>query len=296
MNRSPFRRPRPGRTVLVLLALAATLLLAACGSDDGAETAEGGGSTATTASAGPAELSGEEQAAVDEYRRYAIENADELVTETDEFLDLVAEGDIEAAKRQYIIARLPFERIEPVAGALGDLDPSLDAREGDVDPKTWGGFHLFEKKLWVEEDVSGLDEYIDETRADVRELQELAPDLELTPADIAQGSIDLLGEVSASKITGEEERYSHLDLYDFEANVEGSETAFDAVAPLVGDPELEDEVSQRFADVYDLLERYEEGAEYVSYEEVDQAGRRELSQGLDALAEPLSQAAGEVKG
>ena len=283
------------RALAVLIAALAAVLLAACGSEN--ESSEQDASAPTEETSGQAaELSGEEQAAVDEYRQYAIENADELVAETDKFLDLVADEDIEGAKEQYITARLPFERIEPVAGALGDLDPSLDAREGDVSDATWGGFHYFEKKLWIEEDVSDLEDYIDETSADVRELQELAPDLELVPADIAQGSVDLLGEVSASKITGEEERYSHLDLYDFEANVEGSETAFDAVSPLIADAQLKDDVSQRFADVYDMLDQYSDGDGFVSYEEVDKAGRRELSQGLDALAEPLSQAAGQVKG
>ena len=37
-----------------------------------------------------------------------------------------------------------------------------------------------------------------------------------------QGSVDLLNEVSTSKITGEEEIYSHTDLYDFKANIEGA--------------------------------------------------------------------------
>ncbi len=35
------------------------------------------------------------------------------------------------------------------------------------------------------------------------------------------GAVELLNEVSTSKVTGEEERYSHTDLWDFQANVEG---------------------------------------------------------------------------
>ena len=44
----------------------------------------------------------------------------------------------------------------------------------------------------------------------------------LQPAQVANGSVDLLGEVAKSKVTGEEERYSHTDLGDFEANVDGA--------------------------------------------------------------------------
>ena len=57
--------------------------------------------------------------------------------------------------------------------------------------------------------------------------------VELQAVQIANGANELLGEVSASKITGEEERYSHIDLVDFEANVEGAEAAFEAVEPLL---------------------------------------------------------------
>ena len=54
---------------------------------------------------------------------------------------------------------------------------------------------------------------------------------------IANGAVELLNEVSASKITGEEERYSRTDLVDFEANVQGSQAAFDAVKPLLTEQE-----------------------------------------------------------
>ena len=74
---------------------------------------------------------------------------------------------------------------------------------------------------------------------------------------IANGANELLGEVSASKITGEEERYSHIDLVDFEANVEGAEAAFEAVEPLLDDegPEAGRRKSKpSFDDVYASLE------------------------------------------
>ena len=40
------------------------------------------------------------------------------------------------------------------------------------------------------------------------------------------GAVDLLNEVVTSKNTGEEEIYSHTDLYDFRANIEGAEKIF----------------------------------------------------------------------
>jgi iron uptake system component EfeO len=212
----------------------------------------------------------------------------------DEFMAAVEEGDIETAKELYPDARRPWERIEPVAAAFGDLDPALDAREGDVPKDTWGGWHYFEKTLWIEESTEGLEPYIEESTADAETLVEAAETVEFTPPEIAQGAVDLLGEVSASKITGEEERYSHTDLWDFEANVEGSEEAFEAVAPLLDDPELEEEVTARFADVYAGLDAYRDGDGFVLYTELDKGDTRKLSQQIDALAEPLSQVAGQL--
>ena len=60
--------------------------------------------------------------------------------------------------------------------------------------------------------------------------------MKLEAAQIANGANELLGEVSASKITGEEERYSHTDLVDFEANVDGSKVAFESVRPILEHP------------------------------------------------------------
>lgn len=49
--------------------------------------------------------------------------------------------------------------------------------------------------------------------------------LQLEPAQIANGSVELLNEVSVSKITGEEDRYSYTDLSDFNYNLAGSKAA-----------------------------------------------------------------------
>lgn len=128
-------------------------------------------------------------------------------------------------------------------------------------------------------------------QADVEQLQGEAQNLELQPADLVTGSIELLNEVSAGKITGEEERYSRTDLFDIQANVEGSEAAFEALRPSLEerDPELVAEIEERFDAVYETLAPFREGDGWVPYTEVDENERRRISQSIDALAEPLSQ-------
>lgn len=233
----------------------------------------------------------EVEAAVEQYREYIEKNTDELVAETKPFVAAVVAGNVAKAKLLYPAARIPYERIEPVAESFGSLDPRIDARENDVPAKTWSGFHVIEKALWEDGTAKGMAPVAEQLEADVAELAKKVETVELQAVQIANGANELLGEVSASKITGEEERYSHIDLVDFKANVEGSEAAFEAVEPLLSkrDAKLAKEIEADFKAVYKALEPYETADGFVSYEELTKADTRKLAQSIDTLAEKLSQ-------
>jgi iron uptake system component EfeO len=230
--------------------------------------------------------------AIADYRTYLEENTDELTAKTKPFVAAVIAGDIAKAKQLYPAPRVPYERIEPVAESFGDLDPRIDARENDVKPSEFGGFHRIEKALWEESTTKGMVPVAEELEANVEELEGKVKGVKLQAVQIANGANELLTEVSTSKITGEEERYSHIDLVDFKANVEGSQVAFEAVAPLMEktDPKLVKEIEADFESVYASLKPYEtkEWPGFVLYEELDKADTRKLAQGINALAEKLS--------
>jgi iron uptake system component EfeO len=225
-----------------------------------------------------------------EYQDYVDGQSELLVDRTEKFVAAVKAGDVAEAKRLYAPSRVPWERIEPIAEKFGTIDPEVDAREGDVPDKQWTGFHRIEQALWVENTTEGQDEYADELMSDVERLERKVDDVKLQASDPVFGAVELLNEVSATKITGEEERYSHTDLYDIAANVEGAKVAFDFVKPVVKreNPELVAEIEERFEDVEREIEPYRRGDGWVSYDKVDDKERRELSQKIDALAEPLS--------
>lgn len=279
-------------TIAALLCL--LILLSGCGrpvvtNERAAESTD----ETTGETTGPdVESSPELEEATDAYEAYVADQMVLLDKRTRQFTDAVLAGDLERAKELYAPAREPWERIEPIAAQLGDYDPEIDAREGDVPDDEWGGFHRIEKSLWVAGTTKGQEEYARELADDVDSLRGEIGELELEPADLVTGSVELLNEVSAGKITGEEERYSHTDLYDIQANVEGSEAAFEELEPEIAekDPMLVEDVEKGFDGVYGELEQYRRGDGWVSYEELDQSDRRALSQKVDALAEPLSQA------
>ena len=278
---------RPSK-IIYPVAFLVIALAAGCGQDRGAKetTNETTEVTVEADIAGSAAL----KEAANDYEGYAADQAGLLEKRTEALVDAVLAGNVEQAKELYAPARVPWERIEPVAEQLGDYDPRIDAREGDVPEAEWQGFHRIEQALWERNTTEGQEEYARTLLKDVRDLQTEVKEVELEPVDLVIGSIELLNEVSAGKITGEEERYSHTDLYDIHSNTEGSEVAFEELKPEVADkdPGLAKDVEAGFRDVYKELEQYRQGDGWVSYEELDQADRRALSQKVDALAEPLS--------
>jgi iron uptake system component EfeO len=240
--------------------------------------------------ASPGAEAGSVDVAVAAYRTFVEQNAATLVSRTNTFVKAVQDGDIERAQALFAWAREPYEAIEPVAEAFGDLDPAIDARENDVPDDEWTGFHRIEKALWVDGSLDGMSPVAQKLADDVGKLQDLVVTVELDPAQIANGATELLGEVSNSKITGEEDRYSHTDLWDFQANVDGARAAFTSLQGLIEsqDPALAVELSRRFADVDEALDPYRTGDGFVLYTDLTNDDTRALSRVIDALAEPLS--------
>jgi iron uptake system component EfeO len=226
-----------------------------------------------------------------EYRKYAITEIEEFVKATEAFTTAVKNGDLDKAKELYGPARMYYERAEPIAEVFGDLDPKIDAREGDVPAEEWSGYHRIEKGLWKENTTKGYEQVADQLMKDVNLLRAKVETVEVTPDVLITGAVDLLNEVSTSKVTGEEDRYSHTDLYDFAANVEGAEKIFQLLQPALEkkDKKVSTEIGAHFDDVFTLLNQYKIGDGYKLYTELTEAQVKELSQAIDALAEPLSQ-------
>jgi len=246
-------------------------------------------------------------AAATAYVAYVKDQTGQLVTATDEFLAAYTAGDDEKARALYPAARAHYERIEPVAESFGDLDPKIDFREADVEPGTeWTGWHRIEKDLWQPEAAQNggavyvpltTDErrhYADLLTSDTKDLYDevTASDFTVGIDTIANGAVGLMDEVATGKITGEEEIWSHTDLYDFQGNLEGARVAFDGVRDVVDqkDPELATSIDTQLTKVETLLAGHGSlDAGYPSYTELTDADKKKLSDAVNALSEPLSE-------
>ncbi|MBV5244218.1 MULTISPECIES: iron uptake system protein EfeO [Mycolicibacterium] len=238
--------------------------------------------------------------AADSYKRYVNSQVEALVPAVEAFVAAIKSGDIEGAKAQYPTSRTYFERIEPVAESFpNDLDPRIDLREADLEPgQKWTGYHRLEKDLWVTGPQPDTNAIADQLVADVKELQAgvSAPDFSVDSTQIAGGAQGLLDEIATSKISGEEDIFSHTDLWDFSANLQGSQTAVASVRPILDErnPDLGTRVDQRFEEVEALLQRYREGDGFVTYDKVTEPERQELSRAIDALSKEVSQVQGVI--
>ncbi|WP_339115411.1 iron uptake system protein EfeO [Thioclava sp. GXIMD2076] len=248
-----------------------------------------------------------------DYSAYVNKTVDAMVVAVTKLDADITAGDLEAAKTDYAHARPFYERIEAdVDGFVmdgfdatdnhGNLDYLIDMRASNEDPAVgWSGYHAIERDLFERGAIT------DDTKTTAHELlknvkllDQLAPSLEFWPEDLANGAADLLEEVQSTKISGEEEAYSHIDLADFAGNVEGAEQAFAYLEPGMAqiDPDLTKRVSDEFDKVRALLDGYRDNTVpggYVLYTDALKASDKvTLSRAIQSLQEPLSRVAEKV--
>jgi len=273
-----------------ILLIIGALVVVSCGKDAGAKEAGKAGTTAgQTAEQGKADLSKETA----EYKKYVEGQIDLLLKETEDFAKLLKEGKLDEAKKFYPLIRMSYERSEPIAESFGESDVKIDYRLVDFkEEEGWKGFHRIEKILWEQNTTKGTEKYADDLVNDIKELRAKIATIEVTPDLMVTGAIDLLNEVSTQKITGEEEVFSHTDLYDFRANIEGAQKIFELFRPKLEqkDAKLVTTLDTEFKAVNQLLDKYMiDDNNYKLYTDLTKEDTKALAEAVTKLGEPLSQ-------
>ena len=277
-----------------ILLLIGALMAISCGKDTGAKEGGKAGTTAgKTAEQGKTDLSKE----TSEYKKYVEGQIDMLLKDTENFAQLLKTGKLDKAKKVYPLIRMAYERSEPIAESFGESDIKIDYRLVDFkeefkNEEGWKGFHRIEKILWEQNTTKGTEKYADELVNDIKELKAKIATIEVTPDLMVTGAIDLLNEVSTQKITGEEEVFSHTDLYDFRANIEGAQKIFELFRPKLEqkDAKLVTTLDTEFKAVNALLDKYmTDDKNYKLYTELKPEDTKALAEAVTKLGEPLSQ-------
>lgn len=244
---------------------------------------------------------------------------------TAEFVGAVKAGDQDKARALFGSTRQYYEKVEPVAESFSDLDPKIDMRWDDTGDgaEDFTGFHRIERFLWppkpdqigdAEGKVTAADaahakkvdtpeaiaKVADQLLTDVRALKTEVdkPDFNFDTQLFVNGPKALIDEVAKTKIAGEEDRYSHTDLWDFAANVEGSQRLIGELQPIIEkkDPALMAEITKQFEAISASIDKLRSPDGYVSYDTVDEATRKALSAQIDALSSTLSKVPAAVLG
>ena len=235
-----------------------------------------------------------------DYKVYVQGEAKELVAKTKAFTDAVKAGDIEKAKSLFADARTHYERIEPIAELFNELDPAIDAREDDFKDKTedaaFTGFRPHQHPLRGTKSISGVKDIADKLMKDVEALQKEIDALSFPPNKVVGGAAVLIEEVAGSKISGEEDRYSHTDLSDFQANIEGAQKIVELFRPMIAEKNkaLLEKVDANFKQVTDILAKYKTKDGFETYDKLSDEDRKTLQAPINALAEDLSQLRGTL--
>ena len=277
-----------------MLLLIGALMAVSCGKDNASKEEGKAGTTAEqTANQGKVDLSKETA----EYKKYVEGQIDMLLKDTENFAKLLKEGKLDEAKKVYPLIRMAYERSEPIAESFGESDVKIDYRLVDFkeefkNEEGWKGFHRIEKILWEQNTTKGTEKYADDLVNDIKELKAKIATIEVTPDLMVTGAIDLLNEVSTQKITGEEEVFSHTDLYDFRANIEGAQKIFELFRPKLEqkDAKLVTTLDTEFKAVNALLDKYmTDDKNYKLYTELKPEDTKALAEAVTKLGEPLSQ-------
>ena len=242
-------------------------------------------------------------AAVTSYSTYIDTNVASLITNTQTLCGAFDTGNLDLAELLYSPARIYYERIEPVAEIWGDLDTDIDGRWGN--PVTVAsqfiGFHRIEQLLWQDKVLTSTGILCNGLVANEKQLQTLVNSAQYSPLEMAAGATELINEAATAKISGEEERYSNVDLPTFQANVDGAMEVFTLLQPYLtaNDPATVTLVQQRYAAVLAALTPLKATpgylkTGYVDYSTVTAEQRRSLSGTVNAFAEALSTISVEV--
>jgi iron uptake system component EfeO len=196
------------------------------------------------------------------------------------------EGDIPAAKRDWLTAHTTYETLGAAYGAFGDLGERLDGlpRNGLT------GFHLVESQLWTGASAATVAASAHALAGLVDALPGAFANAQLDPGDIALRAHEIVEDAIQDGLTGATDAGSGTSLATIDANLTG---AAQALAPLHGllqsrYPSL-GEAQDALAAAQRAVESYRAAdGTWTPLDRLDQAGRERLDAALDRAAELLA--------
>lgn len=229
-----------------------------------------------------------------EFRVYLNSQGSALIKAVSALEQAIAAGDLSQAQALYLPAREAYQRLAPAAQRLAELDNAINARadyfeKREQDP-AFSGFHRLEYGLFAQHSLDGLAPIAQRLLSDVTALKQQLLAQSLPPEQLVSilvRNLNSLADVRAA--SGEEERYSHLDLNGFAANLAVTRKVVELMRPLLTKSAADllpgiDSAISAFAGQLDGLQV---DGNYRTYDSVTADQRQQIADKAKALAAAL---------
>ncbi|SDU95866.1 iron uptake system protein EfeO [Pseudomonas mucidolens] len=229
-----------------------------------------------------------------EFRVYLSRQGSALIQAVTALEQAIAAGDLNQAQALYLPAREAYQRLAPAAQRLAPLDNAINARadyfeKREQDP-AFTGFHRLEYSLFEQRSLDNLTPMAQRLLTDVTRLKQQLLAQSLPPEQLVSilvRNLNNLADVRAA--SGEEERYSHIDLNGFAANLEVTRKVVDLMRALLSKSaaELLPGIDSTMAGFDAQLNALKTDNHYRPYDSVTVDQRKQIADKAKALAVAL---------
>src|SRR5580692_5042308 len=142
-----------------------------------------------------------------QYQAYAAAGLKTLVGQTETLARDVQQGNLAAARRDWLRAHLTYETLGAAYDAFGNFDDEIDGRADalGVSNPQWTGFYRLEYGLWHGQSAGELAPYASKLAADVRSLLAAWPTMEIPLIDIGLRTHEILENALEFQLTGHDD-------------------------------------------------------------------------------------------
>lgn len=229
-----------------------------------------------------------------EFRVYLSSQGNALVKAVTALQQAIDAGDLAQAQALYVPAREAYQRLAAASQRLAELDNAINARadyfeKREQDP-AFGGFHRLEYSLFQQRSLEGLAPLAQRLVNDVSSLKQQLLAQSLPPeqlVSIVVRNLNSLADVRA--VSGEEERYSHIDLNGFAANLDAARKVVDLMRPLLSKSaaDLLPNIDTALAAFETQLNGLKVDGQFSRYDRVTADQRKQIADKAKALAAAL---------
>src|ERR1700712_1917933 len=228
-----------------------------------------------------------------EYRVYLSTQSSALIRPVTALHQAIESADLAAAQRAYTPARAAYQRIAPAAQRLAELDNGINARADYFEKRAqdpgFSGFHRIEFGLFSHKSVDGLAPVVQKLQADIASLKQQLLAQTIAPEQLASMVVRNMRSLADIRSNGEEERYSHVDVTGFAANLEGTRKVIELLRPLLAKTSgaLLKKIDNATTALDDQLLLLKTDDGFKAYDQVSTEQRKQIADKAKALADAL---------